>query len=1816
MVYSVLHSCSNSHFFKSLSTFKFMRSQLQLLLLTVAVSLFVSCNRNAVELNDTNAKGEVPALGNLVFRFSKQLMPDSLLNRWDSVPYIEFEPKITGRFRWEHGNELIFSPSAPLAPATTYKASIGKEVLAFSKFNKVTVKDELEFYTADLKLENSNITWVSQDDATNKAVPQVDLYFNYLVSPAVLKEKLEVKVDGVKKDYTVQTIANDKKVSIRILQLKAEDKDYNTVVSIAKGIVPDGGKNATKEAIEEKFTVPSPYNLTINQVESRHDGLSATIKVFTSQQVVAEGLASFIKFNPITKFGVEVEEDGLLITGDAFNLQNSYELLLAKGLRGKLGGTLKENYSSNIAFGELEPGISFGNSKAVYLSSGGQKNIEVKITNMPKVKVVISKIYENNLLAAHRYGYYPNDGDQDEYYYNEEGGDATLGDVIYEKEIDTRSLPKMGGSRLFNFNIAEQAKDFNGIYHIMIRSTEDYWIKDSRFISLSDIGLIAKEGKEKMLVFANSIKTASSLSGVNVTVYGANNQVLGIGTTNGEGVAEVVYARKEFSGFKPAMVIAKTADDFNYLPFHSTRVNMSRFEVGGKSYSTSGMDAFIYAERDIYRPGEKINANVLLRTSDWKSPGELPVKFKFVMPNGKELKSFRKMLNEQGSAEVSVDLPQSAITGSYQLELYSGNDVLMSTKTFSVEEFVPDRIKVTAQLGKPFLITGDSTTLRINAVNFFGPPAANRNYEAEIQFKQTYFSPAKYDRYTFSLSNQQTFFDKVVRDGKTDADGNATEGVGVPAIYKNMGLLTANIYTTVFDETGRPVSKLTTVDVFTQTVFYGLGYDGYYYYPLNQIIRFPLVALNKDEKPVTAQAKVQVIKHEYRTVLSKSGDYFRYDSQKEDIVVKEDMVTVSGEGSNYNFVPRKPGDYEIRIYAAGAETYVSRSFYSYGSWGGDNSSFEVNTEGQIDIELDKQEYATGEKAKILFKTPFSGRMLVTLETDKVISYEYINVEKRSASMELTLSDAHLPNVYVTATLIKPHTMGDIPLTVAHGFQSLKVDAANRKMDVQITSAKTTRSRTHQKVSIKAAPNSYVTLAAVDNGVLQVSDMKTPDPYSYFYQRKALAVNAFDLYPLLFPELRARLSSTGGDGTEMDKRNNPIPNKRIKIVSYWSGVQKTNGSGEANFEFDVPQFSGEIRLMAVAYKDEKFGAGETNMTVADPVVISTGLPRFLSPGDTITVPVTLSNTTKNATTAKVHLKVSGPLQVVGAADQQTNLTANAESRALFKVVAQQRIDSGTIRVEVSALGEKFFEETQITVRPPSTLQKESGSGSIAAGSSQTISIPLNRFMQGSTDYKLVVSKSPALELGDQLNYLVQYPYGCTEQTVSSAFPQLYFSDLADAMKKNKSSSATSVANINEAIRKINMRQLYNGSVTLWDGEGTASWWTTIYAAHFLVEARKAGYDVDNSLVETMLGYLITRLKTKETVDYYYNRTLNKKIAPKEVAYSLYVLSLANRSQPSVMNYYKANQQMLALDSRYLLAAAYALSGDKKSFTSMLPSNFSGEISVAQTGGSFYSDVRDEAIALNVLIDADPGNAQIPLMTKHVSAYLKQRQWLSTQERSFGFLALGKLARTAAKSNITADVKVNNKVVGKLNGTDLKLGANQLGGSNIEVVTKGSGRLYYYWVAEGVSTTGAYKEEDSYIKVRRQFYNRFGSPITGNSFKQNDLVIVKVTIEKSFATTVENIVITDILPAGFEIENPRTKEIPGMDWIKDGLSPTALDVRDDRIHLFVDLNSGRQSYYYAVRAVSPGVYRMGPVSADAMYNGEYHSYHGAGVVTVLQ
>ncbi len=676
----------------------------------------------------------------------------------------------------------------------------------------------------------------------------------------------------------------------------------------------------------------------------------------------------------------------------------------------------------------------------------------------------------------------------------------------------------------------------------------------------------------------------------------------------------------------------------------------------------------------------------------------------------------------------------------------------------------------------------------------------------------------------------------------------------------------------------------------------------------------------------------------------------------------------------------------------------------------------------------------------------------------------------------------------------------------------------------------------------------------------------------------------------------------------------MANKRVKLVSFWSGIKKTDSDGKACFDVNIPQFSGDLRIMAVAYKGNAFGSTTKNMKVADPMVVSTSLPRFLSPKDTMLVPVTLTNTTANSTEATAQISVSGPLEIIGGNSQKVTVKANSEGRVEFKVYAKPEIGIGKVTTDISALNEKFKEEIEITVRPPSSLIKVSGSGQISAGSTEKPDIT-NSLIPSSVSGKLIVSKSPIIQFADNLDYLLGYPHGCVEQTVSKAFPQLYFNDLVKSINAKRKDLNDPNQNVQEAIRKLSAMQLNNGALSYWLGGYEESWWGTVYAAHFLYEAKKAGFEVNNNILDKIYGYLQMKVKEKKMQDYYYyenNTYRTKQIASKEIFYSLFVLASVGRQDLSIMNYYKANKSLLALDSKYMLASTYMLLGDQASDRSLLPAAFEGEKSINAFGGSFYSYIRDMAISLNMLVETDPKNPQVGILTQHLSKLMKEQPYLSTQERAFAFIALGKVAKLVNESNVTAEIKVGGKSAGTYKSGTFVISDNINKG--IEISVKGSGSLYYFWQLEGLSADGKVKEEDSFLKIRKAFFDRNGRALSGNTFQQNDLIVVKLTVATVDQSSVDNMVITDILPAGFEIENPRLTESAEMQWIKDAAYPEHFDIRDDRINLFTSVSGTQKTFYYVVRAVSKGTFIMGPASADAMYNGEYHSYSGAGSVKV--
>ncbi len=1409
--------------------------------------------------------------------------------------------------------------------------------------------------------------------------------------------------------------------------------------------------------------------------------------------------------------------------------------------------------------------------------------------------------------------------------------------MLVNKTVETADLPKVRGVSALNLALPDATNEFKGVYLVSVDSKDEAYLQANQLVSLSDIGLVAHQTKNEVFVWANSIHTAEPLQGVEVTLVSNNNQSVFTLKTDGSGFVKFDKVAEKAPGFKIALLTARTSDDFNFMFLPDIQVETSRFDVAGKYDNESGFDAFVYGDRDIYRPGETIHFNTVIRSQTWQSVGEIPVLIRILTPNGRELQVFRKTTNAQGAITTDVPLSPAVVTGSYSIEVLNTNNVLLTSQLVSVEEFVPDRIKVDVLTDKTNYKSGQTITLSATATNLFGPPAADRSYEMELQLKRKAFAPKGFEEYDFDISNSQSganagkndAFPKEVRQGRTNANGQATEKFPIPALYQDIGLLEAKLFITVFDENGRPVNRLRRLDVLTQDTFFGTRLPDRYV-ATNTPVSPEIVALDPTGTVrASASATVDVVRYDYQTVIEKesNGGQIKYTTKRREKSVYSNVLTFKGGKASFRYVPTVSGEYEIRVRRPNAVNYAATGFYAYGYGSTSASSFEVSQEGQVLMTLDKPVYQTGDKAKVLFKAPFDGKLLVTVERNSVLEQVWLKTTNKSAEWSFSVGSTHLPNVYVTATLIRAIDNTNLPLTVAHGFASVPVQDAGTKLPVTITAATQSRSKTKQTITIKTAKNAQVTVAVVDEGILQLKNFKTPDPHGFFYQKRALEVGSHDLYALLYPELSLKsTSSVGGDGYDLEKRVNPLSNGRVQLVALWSGILETGSDGEVTFPVDIPQFSGDLRVMAVAYKDNAFGSANSNMKVADPIVISSGIPRFLTPGDQLELPVNLSNTTKQVATVSAKLTLTGPLVADSISTQKLTIQPGRESRAMFRLSAKQSIGTGTITITANGLNETFTEKTEITVRPAASLQKTTVSGAVTGGKSQVIQLA-SSFLPGTAKASLTLSRSPVAQYGRELSYLLGYPHGCIEQTISKAFPQLYFADLAKQLNTNTyfvragESDLNPATNIRQAIQTVESLQTPGGGFSMWPGMAVVSGrtnvdsWATAYALHFLAEAQEAGYEVRPAVTSQAIDFLTTltnRPATENdvTFDEAGGRTF-RKVASRTTIYALYALAIAGKPNRSAMNYYKQNSSLLTPDSRYLLASTFFRVGDTRSFSALLPKKFTDNITGRQTAGSYASPIRNLALVLDVLVETDGNNLQIPTLARQLAGALKQANYLNTQEASFAFLALGKLARQSANSTATATVSVGKTVVGALSGPLLTIKRVPTN-APLNLVAKGTGNVYYFAQSEGIPANGKIAEEDNGLRVRRAYLSREGTPL--EAIKQNDLVVVKITLASTNGLNVENVVITDLLPAGLEVENPRLSEPRDMPWIQKPATPDYFDLRDDRINFYTTATGTEKSFYYLARAVSRGRFVVGPVSADAMYNGEYHSYNGARTLTV--
>jgi alpha-2-macroglobulin len=1784
-----------------------------------AIILITGCKgKNLLDVESTNFTNQIDQLQNLEFSFSHDVAHDSIIDVWDSINYITFKPEVEGKFRWENKRKLVFSPKGPFAPSTDYVATLTSKITDLSIKLKSFKESQFRFHTPYLTVDNNYAYW-ARSESNQDIELRVMLIFNYPVVPSDISKFGSVVVDDKPGQLRLITSENSTQIEVAIPYIAGIEKIKSLQIKFKPGLTAIGSESPLKNEFTTDVTIPSSDKLEITEITTGFEEGQGILSVYTSQPVIAQGLNSVISVEPSVDYEVTLLSNGFQLKG-SFNENQTYKVTISKSLTGIFGPKLIEEYIHEATFGSPEPFLGFADESGMYLSSEGAGNIGLRIIGIPKIKITVFRLFENNIQ------HYLRNGKQWEWYNNENEYydnyaypmSQDYGQVLKTVEYSTGSLPKKGSLRLLHITPQDLdlSSEMKGIYLIRAESPDKAWLSDVQLLSFSDIGLIVRKSDDEIFVAARSIATAEPLGAVTLNFYSSNNQMVHKITTSGDGTAYFKNIKTTIPGFHITMITARRGEDYNVIILNRSEVELSRFDVGGKYTAGMQYDALLYGDRDLYRPGDSIYSNIIIRDFRFNTVGGFPVKLRVLSPDGKDYLKKRIDISKEGSGEMSFMIPEGALTGTYTLEVLTVNDVLIGSRRVKVEEFMPDRITVKVSSDKKDYSPGETLTLTVQADNLFGTPAANRKVENELRVNRIGFVPKSYNDYNFSLTSKEELnIMSTISEGVTSPTGIYTKEFQLPA-FINSGLLSGQLFTTVFDETGRPVNRLLQFNLYTQRTFLGLRrLPGWV--TSGKPVNINIIALNEKEQPVASRARLEVVSVRWETVIEKNYGQTRYRSQRRETIVLSRTIDVSRDGFTMPYTPNSSGEYLVRLRLPESNFWTEESFYAY-RWGeSDESSFSVSKEGNVDISFDKKKYNPGEEAKILFKTPFAGELLVTVEQNNVLEHYSVKADNNGASLSLKIKDDFIPNVYITATLIRKTKEAGIPLTVAHGFMNMEVEKPDNRLPVIITAPEHIRSDVKQRITVKSEPGAEVTIAVVDQGILQITDYKTPDPYGFFYGKRALEVSAYDLFDELLPELAANYSSPGGDqGFDLGKRLNPLTAKRVKLLSLWSGRKKLNSAGIATFDAVIPKFSGAVRIMAVVYKEHKFGSAEKLMKVSDPIVISSSVPRFMSPGDQANINVTLTNTTNKAMNASVKINTTSSVRQLLMAELKGSgsmkIPANSEAVVNYTLKAANNIGTGSITVEVSGSGEKFSEKIDLSVRPAIPLVKKAETG-VIQGAKKVSLDPLAEFLPGTGRSRLLLTKNPAGLYAKDIQELVNYPYGCMEQTISSAFPQLYYSNLAALLDKGDQKAAVT-DNINEAIRKINAFQQYNGGLVMWPDGGTINWWITAYAAHFLYEAERAGFTVNRQVVNSLHAYLLEMIKQKPSTDHYYyldDKGWIKKNEPsREIFYSLYVLALNGKHHLPTMNYYKTKIDLLSIDSRFMLASAYMLAGDSRSYTALVPKSWSDEESQTMTGYSFSSPIRDRAIALYTLLSVDINNPMVPILARQIGEMMRKASWLNTQERVFSMLALGKLASISAKGNISAEIIYGNKKA-EFKDKDLII---DLKDNHASVNTSGTGSLYWYHESEGLPQSLTVKEEDRILKVRRKLFTRTGQPITSGSFNRNDLLVMSVAVSTTDNSIIENVVVADILPACFEIENSRITVTRGMEWINNKSVPDHMDIRDDRILFFTNVNGNVKTFYYLVRVVNSGTFTHGPASAEAMYNGQYYSYSGHSKITV--
>ncbi|MFK8101385.1 MAG: alpha-2-macroglobulin [Saprospiraceae bacterium] len=1798
-------------------------------------------------------------------RFVSAVVDKSKIGAVTKSDLIWFTPKIDGTAIWEDDRTILFTPTESLAPNQNYVGNVSlqslfegveEEVKVFEfdfrtkelffevttegmqTVNKDTKEQELSgkvFISDAVAAENVEALLVAEYNG--KAMPirwnHANTLNHQFTIPGIQRNKEDTDLVltwkgspiGVKENGTqavsIPAIGNFKVMNARVVQHQDQYfvLQFSDPLSQAQnftGLVRikdyDGKLKFTVDG--NQLRVYPSKRISGSRTVNLYPGILNTDKV--KMQQAGNWKITFVDSKPQVRLvgqGVIMpNSDGLVLPFEAISLDavdvevfkiyndNILQFLQTNQLD---GGT---KYYNNY---DYEYGHNYGGDLARVGRIVLQKKVSLSELN-PTAKAGEWTRYAldlRSLIVADPYAIYQvRIGFRKNYtnYACESDDPATDNLATIENPFDEEGEIKsiMNGSAWYSGYRYKHKKDpcYPAYYH-----SENFV---QRNIFSSNLGMLAKQGEDgSVLVVVTDLRTSKPIENVHLEFYDYQQQLLRSANTDKMGMVKIDDLEQ-----KPFIVMADHDEQKGYLRLiDGSSLSLSRFDVAGNK-TQKGLKGFIYGDRGVWRPGDSIYLDFVLEDKSGKLPVDHPVSFELYDARGQLQQKRTSIDNVNNIYPLACATAADAPTGNWRALVKVGGASFQ--KYLKVEAVKPNRLKIDLDFGKAELAASDLNLQGDLKVNWLhGAPAKNLKAKVEVQLKGMTTQFDDFKKFIFDDARRKVKTEPfTLFDGKVDAQGMAKVSTKFSNTEAAPGKLKANFKIRAFEKGGDFSIDNSSIIYHPYETYAGINIPedkyGQRQLKVNEASTISFAAVSKDGQAKGGKSlDVGLYRVNWRWWWDQDNDNSsQFNSGNHHGAIKTAQLTTKQNGKvDWTVAVTDWGRYLVRVCDPVSGHCAGTYFYAGYPWYEEGGSFNRQEAAMLAFAAGKKTYEVGDQIELSIPTGEEGRALISIENGTTVLETYwLDAKPGENIFKFEATEKMTPTIYANVALIQPHgqVKNDLPMRM-YGVIPIRVEDPATKLEPKIKMPEVLEPESSVVVEVSEGSGKAMayTIALVDDGLLDLTNFQTPDPWNHFYAREALGVKTWDLYDKVLGAYGGnleRILSIGGDGEKVKVKEGKKANRFEPVVRHL-GPFFLNPGKKAQHKIEIPNYVGSVRTMVVAANKTAYGSAEKTTPVRKPLMVLATLPRVLGPTEKLRLPVTVFAMEKKVKAVKITAKeVSGLVNFVGGTEQSLNFDGPGEQMAYFDIEVDENIGVAKFVVTATGGGETASQEIEIDVRNPNPFVTDVKTEILQASADWNISIdPVG--IIGTNKAILEVSSIPPINLGSRLDYLLRYPHGCLEQTTSTAFPLLYVDRLLELNSEQKEKLPKIVR---ATIERLKNFQMGDGGFAYWPGSSSRNLWSLNYVCHFLLEAKAKGYTMPPMMLERALA-LQKKLARKWDPEQdrlgLYGRNSNLM-----QAYRLYVLALANAPEVGAMNRLRERSK-LANTAKWRLAASYALVGQQEVAEGII-NNLSTEVKDYQElSYSFGSGLRDRAMILETLTILGQQKEGAELL-QLVANGLSGGQWHSTQTVAYSLLAIGKYI---GKQKISKEFNFSYSIAGQATvnaGSNspmmqIEIPIDGTASQNLNLKnTTNNGLIYARLISSGQPVIGDQTVAENDLKLKVVYKNLKGESIDPASIEQGMDFYAQVTVTNPGRRGInyQEMALTQVFPSGWEIQNTR------MDNLSRGTEdakPTYRDIRDDRVYAYFDIPKNKTKVYTVqLNAAYPGRYYLPSVSCAAMYD----------------